>query len=58
MGRVKLAEVVSPYSFESLETMETPFEKNVVVLSRNYVTRVNPGDYTFMIGNLATAETL
>ena len=57
-GRVKLAEIVSPYSFESLETLETPFEKNVVVLSRNYVTRVNPGDYTFMIGNLATAETL
>lgn len=58
IGRVRLAEIISPYSFDSLESMETPFEKNVVVLCRNYVTRVNPGDYTFMIGNLATAETL
>ena len=35
--------------------MTTPFERNVVVLSRNYATRINPGDYAFMIGNGATA---
>lgn len=57
-GRVKLAEIVSPYSFECLESIQAPFERNVVVLARNYVTRINPGDYAFMLGNLATAETL
>jgi len=51
----KLAEIVSPHSFETLETMTAPFERNVVVLTRNYVTRINPGDYAFMMGNGATA---
>ena len=54
-GRVKIAEIVSPYTFETLETIVAPFERNVIVLSRNYVTRINPGDYMFMIGDLSTA---
>lgn len=55
-GRVKLADIISPYSFEVLESLIAPFAKNVVVLSRVYTTRINPGDYAFMIGNLATAR--
>jgi predicted deacylase len=55
-GRRTLAEIISPHTFDTLETMTTPFERNVVVLSRNYATRINPGDYAFMIGNGATAE--
>ena len=51
----KLADIVSPRSFEILETMTAPFERNVVVLTRNYATRINPGDYTFMMGNGTTA---
>lgn len=54
-GKVQLAQIVSPYTFEPLETMTTPFESNIVVLSRNYISRVQPGDYAFMIGNGATA---
>jgi hypothetical protein len=54
-GRVKLAEIVSPYTFETLETIVAPFDKNVVVLSRNYTTRIQPGDYMFMIGEFETA---
>jgi len=54
-GHVKIAEIVSPYTFETLETILAPFERNVIVLSRNYVTRINPGDYMFMIGNMDTA---
>jgi len=54
--RHTLAEIVSPHTFETLETMMTPFEQNVVVLSRNYATRINPGDYAFMMGNGATAR--
>ena len=50
-----LADIVSPFTFETLETMTAPFERNVVVLSRNYMTRINPGDYAFMMGNGATA---
>ena len=54
-GPATLAEIVSPYTFEPLETMVTPFQRNIVVLSRNYVSRVQPGDYAFMIGDGATA---
>jgi len=54
-GGHALADIVSPHTFETLETMTTPFDRNVIVLSRNYMTRVNPGDYAFMIGNGASA---
>jgi predicted deacylase len=54
-GTQPLADIVSPHTLETLETMVTPFEKNVVVLARNYATRIHPGDYGFMIGNGATA---
>ena len=52
-----LADIVSPYSFETLETMTAPFDRNIVVLCRNYATRIHPGDYGFMIGNAASAAT-
>jgi predicted deacylase len=55
-GGQKLADIVSPHTFETLETMMAPFERNVVVLTRNYITRINPGDYAFMMGNGATAS--
>jgi hypothetical protein len=55
-GRQPLADIVSPYTFETLETMVAPYERNIVVLARNYMTRIHPGDYGFMIGNAATAS--
>src|ERR1700683_654110 len=54
----KLAETISPYNFETLEELRAPFDKNIVVLCRNYITRVNPGDYAFMIGDYSSAEIL
>ena len=54
-GGDTLAEIVSPHTFETLETMTAPFPRSVVVLTRNYATRINPGDYAFMMGNGATA---
>jgi predicted deacylase len=51
-----LADIVSPHSFDILETLVTPYERNIVVLARNYMTRIHPGDYGFMIGNAATAS--
>jgi len=55
-GGTALADIVSPYTFETLETMSAPFEESLVVLCRNYVTRIHPGDYGFMMGNGATAK--
>lgn len=56
-GAVALADIVSPYTFDVLETLTTPYDHNVVVLARNLMTRIHPGDYGFMIGNAATATT-
>jgi predicted deacylase len=56
-GAQPLADIVSPYTFETLETLVAPYERNIVVLARNYMTRIHPGDYTFMIGNAASATT-
>ena len=56
-GQQPLADIVSPYTFETLETMVAPYERNIVVLARNFMTRIHPGDYGFMIGNAATATT-
>jgi predicted deacylase len=57
-GAQPLADIVSPYTFDTLETMFAPYERNIVVLARNYMTRIHPGDYGFMIGNAATASQL
>jgi hypothetical protein len=56
-SRMALADIVSPYTFDVLETMTAPFDDNIVVLCRNFVTRIHPGDYGFMIANRATATT-
>jgi len=56
-GAQPLADIVSPYTFETLETLVAPYERNIVVLARNYMTRIHPGDYSFMIGNAASATT-
>lgn len=57
-GGRALADIVSPYTFERLETLVAPYPESVVVLTRNYITRVQPGDYAFMMGNGATASRL
>lgn len=54
-GGTKLADIVSPYDFDTLETMVAPYAESVVVLARNYATRIQPGDYTFMMGDGASA---
>jgi predicted deacylase len=51
-----LGRVLSPYSFEELETLRAPFERSLTVLVRPTICRVNPGDFGYMIGDLATAE--
>lgn len=51
-----LARIVSPYTFETLETVTCPFELGITVLLHQNVTKIQPGDYMFMIGNLTNAE--
>lgn len=53
-----LGRVVSPYTFEELETVTAPFDPALLVLVREAVTKVDPGDYGFMVANAATASPL
>src|SRR5690606_5995918 len=55
-GGTPLGRVVCPYTFEELEVLRAPFERSVTVLTHMTVDKVQPGDYGYMIGNLATAE--
>ncbi len=51
-----LGTVVSPYDFHELERIEAPFRENVVILVRNGLTKVHPGDFSYMCGNMDTAR--
>jgi predicted deacylase len=53
-----LGQVVSPYTFEVLETMGAPFDPTLLLLVREPVTKVDPGDFSFIVGNGATATTV
>lgn len=50
-----LGRVYDPYTFELLEELRAPYPTNIVVLAREPMTVVAPGDFTFMVANGATA---
>ena len=50
-GGTVLGRVVSPYTFDELEVITVPFDENFMILLRGAITRVNPGDYAFMVAN-------
>ena len=51
----ELGRIVSPYTFEVLEVVTAPYDPTLLVLARERVTKVDPGDYGFMVANGATA---
>jgi predicted deacylase len=51
-----LGTVVSPYTFRELERIEAPYRENVIVLVRNAITKVHPGDFAYMCGDMDTAH--
>ncbi len=46
----------SPYTFEEIERFYGPFNRNLIILLRADVGRVDSGEVMFMIGNMDTAE--
>lgn len=54
-GGALLGRVTSPYSFETLEEIVTPFDRGVMILAHLGRNLVESGDYGFMVGNLAGA---
>lgn len=51
-----LGRVLSPYTFEELEVITAPYEPSILVLGRESMTNVAPGDYGFMVADGATAK--
>jgi predicted deacylase len=56
-GGELLGRVVSPYDFETIEEIPTPFENGIMVMQHLTRNLVEAGDYGFMVGNLDGAET-
>lgn len=55
-GGQLLGRVVSPYDFELIEEIPTPFENGIMVMQHLTRNLVEAGDYGFMVGNLDGAE--
>jgi predicted deacylase len=51
-GGQLLGRVVSPYDFEVIEEIPTPFENGIMVMQHLTRNLVEAGDYGFMVGNL------
>ncbi len=55
-GGTVLGRIINPYTFELLEEVEAPYEKSVMVWNRVGRSRVNPGDYLYIIADHASIE--
>lgn len=53
-----LGQTIDPYTFEVLEEYRAPFEQTRLVLVRHTLSRVHPGDYAYMLGDMSSAEIL
>ena len=47
-----LGRVVSPLTYDVLEELRSPFARGRLVLLRASLSRVNPGDFAYMVGNV------
>jgi predicted deacylase len=51
-----LGRIVSPYTFEVLEEIPTPYDNGVMILSHLSRNLVEAGDYAYMVGDLDGSE--
>lgn len=51
-----IAEVVSPLTLETIERIYAPCRETVFLNMRGYPTKVHPGDYAYILGDLSTAQ--
>jgi predicted deacylase len=55
-GGTVLAKVVNPYTFQVLEEIRAPYDKSVIIWNRIGRSMINPGGYTYVIGNAKTIQ--
>ena len=51
-GGSVLGRVVSPYTFEELEVIRSAFDRGIMILSHLTTNLVQPGDFSYMVGDL------
>jgi predicted deacylase len=57
-GGTVLGRIFNPQTFELLEEIAAPYQRNLLVLLRDNLAPIHPGSYLAMFGNAETAETL
>lgn len=50
-GGTLLARVVSPQTFEEIDRIRAPYEQTDLMMVRDRVSKVHPGDYAYIIGD-------
>jgi predicted deacylase len=55
-GGTVLGRVISAHTFEEFDVFTAPYEHTVMIMMRGVVSRVNPGDYAYILGDLSSAE--
>lgn len=55
-GGTVLGRVISPHTFEELDVLRAPYDETVLIMMRGVLSRVNPGDYGYILGDRASAE--
>jgi len=51
-GGTVLARVVSPYTFEELEVLHAPYPTTGLLMVRDRMSKVQPGDYAYILGRV------
>jgi len=57
-GGATMGRVVDPHTFEELETISAPYDGSIMIMLRGTLSRVNPGDYAYIVGDEASAKVL
>ena len=50
-GGTLLARVVSPQSFDDLDRRVAPYEQTELMMTRDRISKVHPGDYASIVGD-------
>lgn len=51
-----LGRIFSPHSLQEEEVLTAPYEKTLLILMRTALSRVQPGDFAYFVGDMSTAE--
>ncbi len=57
-GGTVLARVISAHSFEEYDVFTAPYEDTIMIMMRGELSRVNPGDYAYILGDLSSSEVI